>query len=71
MHLRIIQDAPEYLPIISEYYMIDDTINIIDARYGTRIIPGETDIANHIEALSVCAGQRQYRPPQYCGPAVR
>lgn len=48
MHLRIIQDAPEYLPIISEYYMIDDTINIIDARYGTRIIPGETDIANQL-----------------------
>lgn len=28
--------------------MIDDTINIIDARYGTRIIPGETDIANQL-----------------------
>jgi cell division septal protein FtsQ len=48
MHLRIMQEAPEYLPLISEYYMIDNTINIIDARYGTRIIPGETDIANQL-----------------------
>lgn len=48
MHMRIMQDASEYLPIISEYYMIDDTINIIDSRHGTRIIPGETDIANQL-----------------------
>ncbi len=47
-HLRIIQEAGDYLPIISEYYMIDDTINIIDARYGTRIIPGEDHFADQL-----------------------
>ncbi|MEJ1730232.1 hypothetical protein SMA90_28295, partial [Escherichia coli] len=47
-HLAIMQDAQDYLPIISEYYMIDNTINIIDARYGTRIIPGETDFADQL-----------------------
>jgi len=48
MHQSIIRDAPDYLPIISEYYMIDNTINIIDARYGTRIIPGDDDIATQL-----------------------
>jgi len=48
LHLKILQEAEEYLPIISEYYMIDDTINIIDARFGTRIIPGEDDIATQL-----------------------
>ncbi|MCK9556753.1 MAG: FtsQ-type POTRA domain-containing protein [Candidatus Cloacimonetes bacterium] len=47
-HLMIMQQAPDYLPIISEYYMIDNTINIIDARYGTRIIPGETDFSDQL-----------------------
>lgn len=45
LHKRIIKEAPEHLHIISEYYMIDNTINIIDARYGTRIIPSEEDMA--------------------------
>lgn len=49
LHLRIMQQAPEYLPIISEYYMIDDTINIVDARYGTRIIPSDKDIATQLK----------------------
>ncbi|MCB5255747.1 MAG: FtsQ-type POTRA domain-containing protein [Candidatus Cloacimonetes bacterium] len=48
LHLKIMQQAPEYLPIISEYYMIDDTINIVDARYGTRIIPSEENIATQL-----------------------
>lgn len=49
LHLKIMQEAPEYLLIISEYYMIDDTINIVDARYGTRIIPSEDDIAAQLK----------------------
>jgi hypothetical protein len=28
--------------------MIDNTINIIDARYGTRIIPGEDNMATQL-----------------------
>jgi len=48
LHQSIIREAPDYLPIISEYYMIDNTINIIDARYGTRIIPGDEDIATQL-----------------------
>ncbi|MCB5265445.1 MAG: FtsQ-type POTRA domain-containing protein [Candidatus Cloacimonetes bacterium] len=49
LHLKIMQQAPEFLAIISEYYMIDDTINIVDARYGTRIIPSEDDIAAQLK----------------------
>jgi hypothetical protein len=49
LHLKIMKKAPEYLAIISEYYMIDDTINIVDARYGTRIIPSEDDIAAQLK----------------------
>jgi cell division septal protein FtsQ len=48
LHQSIIREAPDYLPIVSEYYMIDNTINIIDARYGTRIIPGDDDIATQL-----------------------
>ncbi len=48
LHQSIMQEAPDYLPIISEYYMIDNTINIVDARHGTRIIPGEGDIATQL-----------------------
>ncbi len=49
LHLKIMQEAPEFLAIISEYYMIDDTINIVDARYGTRIIPSQEDIAAQLK----------------------
>ena len=49
LHLKIMKKAPEYLAIISEYYMIDDTINLVDARYGTRIIPSEDDIAAQLK----------------------
>lgn len=48
LHLNIMKEAEQYLPIISEYYMIDNTIYIVDARYGTRIIPGDKDIATQL-----------------------
>lgn len=49
LHKRIVKEAPEFLPIISEYYMIDNTINIIDARYGTRIIPSTENMAQQLK----------------------
>jgi cell division septal protein FtsQ len=49
LHQRMVKEAPEYLHIISEYYMIDNTINIIDARYGTRIIPSEDNMATQLK----------------------
>ncbi|HNQ43726.1 MAG TPA: FtsQ-type POTRA domain-containing protein, partial [Candidatus Cloacimonadota bacterium] len=49
LHQRIEREAPEFLPIISEYYMIDNTINIVDARYGTRIIPSEDNLAQQLK----------------------
>lgn len=49
LHQRVLKEAPEYLHIISEYYMIDNTINIIDARYGTRIIPCEENMATQLK----------------------
>jgi len=48
LHQRVRTEAPDYLSYISEYYMIDNTINIIDARYGTRIIPGEDNMATQL-----------------------
>ena len=44
-HQRIMKEAPDFVPIISEYFLIDNTINIIDARYGTWIIPSNDDLA--------------------------
>lgn len=49
LHKRIISEAPEYLNIISEYYMVDNTIHIIDARYGTCIIPSEDELATQFK----------------------
>ncbi|MCB5262305.1 MAG: FtsQ-type POTRA domain-containing protein [Candidatus Cloacimonetes bacterium] len=49
LHLKVMQQAPEYLAIISEYYMIDDTINIVDSRYGTRIILADDDIGTQLK----------------------
>lgn len=49
LHKRILEEAPEFVPLISEYYMIDNTINIVDAKYGTRIIPSEEDLASQLK----------------------
>ncbi len=48
LHKAIAAQYPEFLPVISEYYMIDNTIHIVDARYGTRIIPAHTGIADQL-----------------------
>ena len=45
MHKKIVHDAPDFLPNISEYYTIDNTVYIIDARNGMRLIPGSENIA--------------------------
>ncbi len=45
---RILKEAPEFLPNISEYYMIDNTINFIDAKRGTRIIPSDEDMSKQL-----------------------
>ncbi len=49
MHKRVVQEASDYLPIISEYYLIDNTVYMIDARYGTRIIPSEENMATQLK----------------------
>lgn len=49
LHQRITREAPDFLPVISEYYMIDNIINIVDARYGTRIIPCEDNLAKQLK----------------------
>ncbi len=42
---RIQKEAPDFLPNVSEYYLIDNTVNIVDAKRGTRIIPSDEDLA--------------------------
>ncbi|MDD4310561.1 MAG: cell division protein FtsQ, partial [Candidatus Cloacimonetes bacterium] len=49
LHQRIIKEAPDFLPRISEYYFIDNTVNIIDAKYGTRIIPSDEDMSSQLK----------------------
>lgn len=49
LHQRIAKEAPSFLPYISEYYLIDNTVNIVDARHGTRIIPSDTDLASQLK----------------------
>lgn len=49
LHNRITAEAPDFLPIISEYYIIDNTIHIVDARHGTSIIPSTKDLAAQLK----------------------
>lgn len=47
-HRRIVEDAPEFVTNISEYYTIDNTVYIIDARNGLRLIPSEKNLAKQL-----------------------
>ena len=49
LHQRIQKEAPDFIPYISEYFYIDNTINIVDAKHGTRLIPSEDDLANQLK----------------------
>ena len=49
LHNRISKEAPEFLPFISEYYFIDNTIHMVDSRYGTSIIPAQKNIAAQLK----------------------
>lgn len=49
IHQDILAQSPDFAPLISEYFFIDDTIYIIDAKYGTRIIPGENNISKQLQ----------------------
>lgn len=49
LHQRIAKEAPDFISHISEYYLIDNTINIVDAKYGTRIIPSDEDLASQLK----------------------
>lgn len=44
-HRNIIREAPEFVLNISEYYTVDKTVYIIDARNGMRLIPSKDNIA--------------------------
>jgi len=48
IHQLIAIDAPDFLANVSEYYFIDNTVNIIDAKHGTRIIPSDDDLAKQL-----------------------
>ncbi|MCB5247671.1 MAG: FtsQ-type POTRA domain-containing protein [Candidatus Cloacimonetes bacterium] len=47
-HRRILGEAPDFAPNISEYYTIDNTVYIIDARNGLRLIPSEKNLARQL-----------------------
>ncbi len=45
VHKQIAKESPDFLPHISEYYTIDNTVYIIDARDGGRLIPNTKNMA--------------------------
>ena len=47
-HRRILGEAPDFAANISEYYTIDKTVYVIDARNRLRIIPSETNLAKQL-----------------------
>jgi len=44
-HKRLSHEASDVLPRVSEYYVVDNTIYMIDANTGMRIIPGDEDLS--------------------------
>ncbi len=47
-HRRILREAPDFAANISEYYTIDKTVYVVDARNGLRLIPSETNLAKQL-----------------------
>lgn len=45
---KIITERPEFLKSISEYYMDNGLIVIVDAKYGTRVIVSDQDLSDQI-----------------------
>jgi cell division septal protein FtsQ len=49
IHKSISEELPDFVSQISEYFMVDDTVYMIDARYGTRFIPSEDDLIGQLK----------------------
>lgn len=48
-HKQLSHEAADFLPRVSEYYLVDNTVYMIDAISGTRIIPPKVDLAAQIK----------------------
>jgi len=48
VHHLIMKESPEFLPNISEYYTINNTVYIIDARNGLRLIPSTKNLSRQL-----------------------
>ncbi len=44
IHKLVTEQLPDFQPLISEYYVLDDTVYLVDAKYGTRVIPSDEDV---------------------------
>jgi cell division septal protein FtsQ len=49
VHKQILTEAPEFAPTVSEYYVVDNTVYMIDSRLGTRIIPSPENLAKQLK----------------------
>ena len=49
LHKRISHEAADFMPRVSEYYLVDSTVYIVDAITGTRIIPPKEDLAAQLK----------------------
>jgi cell division septal protein FtsQ len=45
---QIITEKPEFMKSISEYYLDNGLLTIVDAKYGTRVILNQQDLADQI-----------------------
>lgn len=48
LNQRIVKEYPDFLPRISEYYTVDNTVYIVELDTGTRIIPPEEKLADQL-----------------------
>lgn len=48
-HKQILKEAPHFAAHISEYYVVDNTVYLIDAKQGTRIIPSRENLSKQFQ----------------------
>jgi len=48
LHQSITANLPDFAAQVSEYYLVDDTIYMVDAKYGTRLIPSEDELIKQL-----------------------
>jgi cell division septal protein FtsQ len=48
LHRKIMNESPDFVQLVSEYYEQNGFVMIIDAKFGTRVLVGEQDLKDQL-----------------------